>query len=445
MMTHVTEVHAETEAALESGDNERAFTVLRPVLERSDELDSHDWSASFVLFARIATGLAADELAGMAGLARRVAGDPTDDEALYDLGYDLIEQRLHRVAVPVLERANRLRPGDEGILNELVVALEGARDHARIRTVLRENPALLRKRFRFRYALASNTIMDGDLADARRLARTLRPGFRANNRTMAGRITTMLARADAVSDVCALDGDDLRGWHFVLTGGLLLHRSPHGFEDMRGRYAYTTDSEDRCLEAIRRLSAVLDALDERPEQVLALPDRNSRALAIAVAHELERPVTALDPAAPDAPGLLVAYDLESIAPEVLDDVALHRRGQMLWVHAAQWTVDQPVTADLTTYLHQVNVGPWDAGRMRVDPESKEVTRSAEVEGTPEQLAERVLRAELQPDALDDLDALVALARAVAASRGPGIVAALQSDGQREPYWAGGPVHSNWFH
>jgi hypothetical protein len=83
--------------------------------------------------------------------------------------------------------------------------------------------------------------------------------------------------------------------------------------------------------------------------------------------------------------------------------------------------------------------------MRVDPESNDVTRSPEVEGTPEQLADRVLRAELQPDALDDLTALVALARALAASRGPGIVAALQSGGRREPHWTGGPVHSNWFH
>lgn len=402
-MDDVAAVCQEAEQALGNDDAGRGFTVLRPVLERADQLDAADWAAAFGLFARISTGLGGDALGRLVQLAQAVAQDGTDATTLYELGYELIEQRLFGVAVPVLERAHRLLPDDEHIVNELLVALDGVDDHARIRTLIDDNRSLLRKQFRYRYALVRHTIMDGDLAEAKRLARALRPGLRADQRSMAAQLTGMLARADAVGAVCALDGDDLRGWHFVLTGGLLLHVSPFGFEQMRGRYAYTADSEDRCLEALHRLRAVLDVLG-RPAGVLALPDRNSTALGVAAGRHLGQRVTTVDEARLDTPGLLVAYDLDGADEPVLQALSAHRPGQMLWVHAAQWTVDQPVTADLTTYLHQVNVGPWDEGRVRVDPERNETVRVPAVEGGPEELADRVLAAELAPDALEDLPA-----------------------------------------
>jgi hypothetical protein len=443
-MDDVTAVHQEAEQALASGDGDRAFTTLRPVLERADQLEAPDWSAAFTLFARISTDLSGGALAEMAQLAQTAARDGTDATTLYELGYALIEQGLYGVAASVLERANRLLPGDEHIVNELVVALEGRDDHAGIRALVNDNPKLLRRHFRYRYALTRHTILDGDLTEARRLARRLRPGFRGNQRTMASQITAMLARADAVSGVCVLDGDDLRGWHFVITGGLLLHVSPYGFDQMRGRYAYTTDAEDRCLEALHRLGAVLD-VSGMPAQVVGLPDRNSAALAIAAARHLGQRMTALDETTLDAPGLLVAYDLDHVDDPLLHALSAHRPGQMLWMHAAQWTVEQPVAADLTTYLHQVNVGPWDEGRLRIDQDTDEAIREPAVEGAPEQLAERVLGAELQPEALADLPDLVALARAARTAAAEGMPAALRTEGWRSPQWTGGPVRSNWFH
>jgi hypothetical protein len=439
-MSDVAAAHREAEQALADGDGRRAFTVLRPVLERVDELDRRNWCAAFALFARISDDVGAGQLAG---LARAAADQATDTAAMYQLGYELIEQGLHRVAAGVLERANRLAPGQTQIVSELVAALEGVGDHARACAVLRADESLLREQFIFRYLLAFNTIMRGDLGEARRLTPTLEPAT-DDDRWMAARIGCMLARADAVGDVCALDGDDLRGWHFVLTGGLLLHVSPFGPEVMRGRYAFVQDTEDRCLEGIRRLGAALEALEYRPPRILGLPDRNSMALAIAAAREFGRHVEPLNDTTLDAPGLVIAYDLDSVDDEVLGGLAVHRPGQVLWTHASRWTVDQPVAADLTTYLHQVNVGPWDEGRMRVDPDGDGVVHTAAVTAEPEELADRVLRAEPEPTALDDVVDLIALARAAATARGAATAAALRSAGRRERQWKGGPVHSNQF-
>src|SRR4029078_12210492 len=112
----------------------------------------------------------------------------------------------------------------------------------------------------------------------------------------APRIEGYLARADAARGHAPLDATDLRGWHFVLTGGLLLHISPHGFDEgMRGRYAFVPDSPATCFEGIRRVALVLDALDHRPERVLAPADRASAILAPATAIALNLPNQAWRP------------------------------------------------------------------------------------------------------------------------------------------------------
>jgi len=51
--------------------------------------------------------------------------------------------------------------------------------------------------------------------------------------------------------VTSLDRQDLRGWHYVLTGGILASLSPYGFDDgMTGRWAYLSDSVSRCAAAL---------------------------------------------------------------------------------------------------------------------------------------------------------------------------------------------------
>src|SRR5262249_55251727 len=155
-----------------------------------------------------------------------------------------------------------------------------------------------------------------------------------------------------------------RGWHFVLTGGLLLHLSPYGFDVMRGRYAFVQDSEATCLEGIRRLEAVLGALELGPPRVLVLEDRASAILGHAAAEVLRLPVASWPS---DEPGLIVAYDLASLGD--LQSLREYRPGQILWGHASCWTEVQPVAADFVTFLHQQN-RPIGGPRLKVDHEKR---------------------------------------------------------------------------
>ena len=69
----------------------------------------------------------------------------------------------------------------------------------------------------------------------------------------------MLVRAGIARAVTSLDRQDLRGWHYVLTGGVLASLSPYGFDAMTGRWGYLSDSVAGCAAALRRLTLILDA------------------------------------------------------------------------------------------------------------------------------------------------------------------------------------------
>src|SRR5579883_272911 len=443
-------LQADAATALAAGDARAAFQQLREVLRYPGQLgaDRRRWTEALALFERISAALAG---AAFAAKVVQVVADPDDVSALYALGDALVEQRLPAIAATILARANTLAPGRESIVTELMTALEMDLLNAEACRFLRAAPDLLARSFHCRYLLAFNAIMTGDLAEPRRLLPGLRMYHGEPYQGMTTALEGMLARADALDGVAALDGRDLRGWHFVLNGSILLHLSPFGFDEgMHGRYAYIQDSDELCLEGIRRLAVALDALGLSPPRVFALPDRESAILAEAVAHLLELPVepwvTGRDGVGGTvAPGLVVAYDLDRLPPEVLRSLTLQRPGQVLFSHATCWLSEPMFAADLTTYLYQVSRTPWET-RLAVDPETRQVKESAPREGEVAELATRLVGTTLPAEALPkvDLAALRALAARAGTMTGDATAGALRSEGDRRRLRLGSPVPSNRF-
>ena len=439
MATNTPDHLAQAAAALETGDPQAAFQALRPLFGDAElGFQRARLAAGLRLLAQIGARLASEEFAAK---TRAAAEAPDDVTALYHLGYELIEQDLSDVAAAVLTRANALQPGEQAIVSELVTALERGMRYREAREVLEAAPGLLQHSFTCRYLLAFNSLMSGGLECARRTAAQLRPGPEPAEQFMAARVNRALARCDALANLCSLDDQDLRGWHLALTGGVLLHRSPYGEEVMRGRYAFVQDTEERCLEGIRRAAAVLDALGLRVPQVFALPDRNSAVLAHAAARALALPLAPWPEQGSPEPGLIVAYDMDEQSEPVLRSLLEHRPGQVLWCHAACWTHDLPVAPDLTTFLHQYSRSPW--GERVSYREEQAVTLPADT-GPVEQIAERITGAALPPEELADLDELLALVRQAAAGPGEPLLAPLRREGRRERQWAGSPVPSARF-
>jgi hypothetical protein len=399
---------AKTFELLDAGDAREAFTAFRAQLAYPAHVPPDDFADALTVLAQVSAKITGPEWATHVHCAAR---RPNDVEALFELGYQLIEQSMHDIAATVLMRAHKLEPDAPGLLSELAVALEGAGLHGEVCRVLRKAPKVLHESTSCRYLLAFNTLMTGDIEGARQELEKVRAGPDPDEQAMVQNVRGMLARADAIRDVTPLDLSDVRGWHAVITGALLLHLSPYGVESMRGRYAFVQDSESRVLEGINRLAAALDGWGLRPPRVLSLSDRDSEALAIAAGEVLGLSVERFSLHKP-LEGLVVAYDLSSQPAEMLEVLVEHRPSRLLWSHTAPWTSEPPFATDATTYLYQHNLTPWQAGRLRVNAETKQTERSEAVEGDARQLADQVLASGCDFESMTDLDALTNLARAM---------------------------------
>jgi hypothetical protein len=446
LKTPYPDVRREALLALAAGDPQRAFSLFRWALEYPGHLGSYEaFQDALWVFAQIAAAIAEEEFAKH---VEKAARDPNDVEALVALGAELIDQSLHGIAATLLARAHALEPGREAILVDFIHALEGIHQNHEACRVLREAGRAVEESFVCRNLLAFNALMAGDIEEPRRLLPALeamaqrRSAPDNNFYYLARQLRQMLERAAAVRDVSLLDERDLRGWHFIINGGLLLHLSPYGFyEGMNGRYAYTHDSEARCFEAILRLEAVLSAFQIVPPRVYVLPDRDSAVLAHATAHLLEVPAEPWASGGSERPGLIVAYDLDRLDADVLQTLSPQRPGQLLFCHASCWTAEPPFVADITTYFYQRNKAPWQTGIVPVIADDERGS-DRPTEDATETLAARILSATLEEGALADLPALLEFAAAMAKLSGDAAAGAFRAGGNRRRQRKDSPVKSS---
>jgi hypothetical protein len=138
-------------------------------------------------------------------------------------------------------------------------ALEGALAYPDA-VAYQDHAALRARSFLCRYLYAFNAAMSGRLELTRAVAAELLPDS-AETTGLRDTIRGICERADRVAGVCPLDGRDLRGWHYVLTGGLVSHQSPYGFDEpMHGRYAWLADSLARVATGLDRLAQLVAPL-----------------------------------------------------------------------------------------------------------------------------------------------------------------------------------------
>jgi hypothetical protein len=284
--------------------------------------------------------------------------------ALWWFGYACMEYGAGYLAVRPLTRALELAPDASPVLGELVSALEADGQHARAVAVLEEHEPAMTWMNRFQYVY--NALMAGQPDKAREGFRGLPEPEEAAWTPARDKVARMLARAGTVRPVTRLDAADLRGWHYVLTGGVLASLSPYGFESMTGRFAYVSDSARQCADVLQRLRLILNAAGAAPQAVALLPDRSSQILGTAAATVLGLPVTDFDPRQPAAQTLVVGYDLTQTDPDAVAALRQRAPDQVLFERATCWTDPPRVTADVTGLLAQVIVAPWAAQLHRLD-------------------------------------------------------------------------------
>lgn len=348
----------------------------------------------------------------LVGLTDAVISDPDSPDRLYDLGFALIDAGTPDFAATILWRCLGLVGDSEEVVCELVSALETAMAYEDAYQILRERPALREKSFLCQYLFAFDSAMTGRIDDVRDTMVELRPET-PEHEIMFGTIARMLERCDRITGIAKLDDYDLRGWHYLLTGGVLLQCSPWGLPDpMRGRYAYLEDSKAHVASSLDRLAELVKDIP----CVYALEGRDHEIVAHAAAAVLGLPVAPWPAIGVPAPGLIVAYQLDSVPRSTLSVLQTRRPDQVFYAHASNWTHDFPVAPDVTTYLYQAIKSDW-----------------ADDARTPEEIAADIVASERLHTGWGDDDW-----RRLAETVWP------LEPGPRTRLWAGGPVPSNRF-
>ena len=426
---------------LRKGNPQEAYSILLSVLDYPMEITNElVFKDALNIFEKIAIKISGKELGD---LVRNVIDDVNDIQALFDLSYELYEESQHGLAATFLSRANKIEPQDAHIVPELVSNLEELMLNDDARRILIEAEDLLDESELCRYLLAYNTLMTGDLDEPREILKTLQHVEDEDLKSIVESFEGMLNRARYLKDKRPLDNKDLRGWHAVLNGTLLLHCSPYGDDSMNGRYAYMADSYALCREGIERVSAVIKEAGIKIPCVYSLQNRSSKILALATSEILGIPLKQWN--GDLEPGLIVVYDMEEIESEdVLIQIADHQPGQVLWAHASCWTYPFPISPDITTFLYQMKTSPWDGG-MIYDSESEDVWRADPDESPLEVIANKIKTAVKDDRYLDDFDDVISIMKELKDIKDEhSQLGIFKSQGRRNRQRIGSPVPSNRF-
>ena len=395
------QIKSETLAALGAGENDVAFRNFRHCIEFGSEIPtgkSKVFADAFAVFTRITEQFGDEDFTNR---VRFVAQNPNDVQGLYDLGFGLYEESQFGIAAGVLARADKLAPAEPQIVSELVCALEGFNDCKSAVEVLRRYPKLTGERFLFAYLISFNCLMSGDIASAVEFASTL-PKLveEEDHEIMAQRIYDFLARAQKVGGVCELDENDLRGWNYVTTGGILTMLSPYGYPDpMRGRFAYLQDSYENIRIGLDSLKTIVEHKRMKPKCIFALPGRNALIVATAASLVFDLPLEQWPTEdGTGKPGIIVGYDFGELELN-LEPLSVHRSNQLLFSHAIQWTLGLPIAPDVVTLQHQALIAPWEPG-IRVDRESAETGKTEADDRAPELIAKEIAEVKISSDAKD---------------------------------------------
>jgi hypothetical protein len=381
--------------ALKEGDSNRALGCLK-----------HGFVADILhkplyqLAQQILTSLGATEEAELFAQALKNLYNP---HAFFDLGYHFVDVGHDSFAVPFLEHANTLAPGQPLIANELALAYAGSfRPHLG-RDVLSTVDYSCDWPVEYQYHWCSLLSGDDTTRAEAFLAKTpiLRPEEQAERQEtmlyMKQKMLACIERRKSISRPVL----EIRDWHFIQYGTAILdffdeRITPEGKQVAGGRYVYQAGYNEDICALLQKLQQFLSQTGRTPERVISLPDHDSQIIAHAVAMFLKLPLETANEANLTEPHtLLVASEANAYGEfPSIQETQENQTAFALW---HEWTADGAWAIDVVGFMAQTYILPWSADRMSFDEATKTVTRPPADTRPVEVIAAAILAAQPAPD------------------------------------------------
>lgn len=328
-----------------------------------------------------------------------------DFEPFFRLGYHFMEKENMRMAVPFLSMAHRLKPDDLDIALEYSLALTG---QFQVRLALEVLGKVNYKQdfwatYQFHFCRLLDNQRTGIHRFVNRVRRDLRhvpyPGRRA--------ISYVIKKLDEMHGrLMLLDRPRrrIRDWHFVQYGAAIL--STMGEPEnvfAGGRYGFHRETMSGIRTVLDRLRRLLVELDRVPNEIVALPDRDSRILAIVLGRLLNRPIYPIQAADPARSGVLIVASDAALLKDT-PELEQARDNQTVFACNLHWLGDCEITPDVAGFLTQTFAFPWwEGGYERREDDGSYVPLGPDRRGEDE-IAAAILEEELPtgPDFQDEV-------------------------------------------
>ncbi len=196
----------------------------------------------------------------------------------------------------------------------------------------------------------------------------------------------------------------IRDWHFIQYGDVILDFFEESDDYVAGgRYVASWGSYESIKQIVLKLKQYLEALEVVIENVVFLPDRDSKILGLLTGMELGVKAQAYDPQQTNKNTLIVganSYDFDSY--EELVDV---KEGQVVFSLNHDWLKPSWISPDIAGFMTQYYYFPWNGGGIRVIDQEKGLTEKTEPDKRSEpeiatDIFNKKVELQINPDHID---------------------------------------------
>ncbi len=285
-----------------------------------------------------------------------------DAEELFNLAYALINAEWPEFAANIFRILYESGTRVESVVTEYAVALERSGWNEKSMNILQENLHIVEKSLYFSYVLAFNAMNSGYPIQTKKAFELMKKNYDSTQEyhtTFLERIRNFIARYDRLFGKLSIVNDDLRQWHYILNGSIVLYYSPYGWEQMHGRFGLIQESIGTLKIGLTRMAEAIQKLNLSVEHILYVDNYQSKILAKAFSELTKIPLKEISEKNANEKGLVVLYKRKNMSPELYEQLQQKHEGQYLWVHSWDWVNVHGYEADFITHLSQMTSDPWE--------------------------------------------------------------------------------------